>query len=440
MLVSVHKLSVSVLFLLIIGTVSAQSKVWDLEQCIDTALVNNKNLKINKNNIQINEELNKEAWANYLPKVNFNTDYKYYIEQPTQLVPMSMMGGPEDKFKEVQMGVPHNFTANVQLGMPIYNSQISGAVEKTKIASEIARLQYKKTEEQLYYEISNLYYNALVMEQQINFIDSNLVNTERLHKNMQLLHSQLMVKGTDVDKIALQISQLKTQRDVVKSKHIQVINALKFSMGISPEEPFSIKPEIPYQNGAEYMLTSTLDMQLIDTQNKLLNSEVLSLKKSRLPSVSLFGSYGLLGYGYDKKPNEFFDFYNMGVAGIQLSVPLFNGTVTQRKIKQKNLEIENNKIQRDLINEQNAMQIENARNTKFTASQSIDNTTKQIELSKKVYNQTMLQQKEGTASLTDVLMADNSLRETQQSYLTALVDYLKADLEIKKLTGNILNN
>ena len=245
MLVSVHKLSVSVLFLLIIGTVSAQSKVWDLEQCIDTALVNNKNLKINKNNIQINEELNKEARANYLPKVNFNTDYKYYIEQPTQLVPMSMMGGPEDKFKEVQMGVPHNFTANVQLGMPIYNSQISGAVEKTKIASEIARLQYKKTEEQLYYEISNLYYNALVMEQQINFIDSNLVNTERLHKNMQLLHSQLMVKGTDVDKIALQISQLKTQRDVVKSKHIQVINALKFSMGISPEEPFSINPEIP---------------------------------------------------------------------------------------------------------------------------------------------------------------------------------------------------
>ncbi len=78
--------------------------------------------------------------------------------------------------------------------MPIYNSQISGAVETTKIASEIARLQYKKTEEQLYYEISNLYYNALVMEQQINFIDSNLVNTERLHKNMQLLHSQLMVK------------------------------------------------------------------------------------------------------------------------------------------------------------------------------------------------------------------------------------------------------
>jgi len=38
-------------------------------------------------------------------------------------------------------------------------------------------------------------------------------------------------------------------------------------------------------------------------------------------------------------------------------------------------------------------------------------------------------------------LADNALREAQQAYLTSMVDYLKADLELKKLTGNIsINN
>jgi len=35
-------------------------------------------------------------------------------------------------------------------------------------------------------------------------------------------------------------------------------------------------------------------------------------------------------------------------------------------------------------------------------------------------------------------MADNALREAQQSYLSAVIETLKADLELKKLTGNIL--
>ena len=52
-----------------------------------------------------------------------------------------------------------------------------------------------------------------------------------------------------------------------------------------------------------------------------------------------------------------------------------------------------------------------------------------------MYAQTFLQQKQGTASLTDVLLADSALREAQQNYLSALVEYLKADLELKRLSG-----
>jgi hypothetical protein len=44
-------------------------------------------------------------------------------------------------------------------------------------------------------------------------------------------------------------------------------------------------------------------------------------------------------------PTPFLNFYPIGFAGIQLSYPLFNGTVTQRKINQKKIELKISELQ-----------------------------------------------------------------------------------------------
>jgi OMF family outer membrane factor len=49
----------------------------------------------------------------------------------------------------------------------------------------------------------------------------------------------------------------------------------------------------------------------------------------------------------------------------------------------------------------------------------------------------MVQLEQGIANLADVLLAENALRESQKSYLNSVIDYMKADLELKKITGNI---
>ncbi|MBP6302552.1 MAG: TolC family protein, partial [Bacteroidia bacterium] len=364
-----------------------------------------------------------------------------FTNLPYQLMPLSTFNptAPEGQFKEAQFGVPHNINANLQLSMPLYNPQIYGAIQTTKIASELTELQYQKTEEQIYFEISNLYYNAQILHHQIAFIDSNLINAERLLKNIQLLNELLLAKGTDVSKAKLQVSQLTTQKEKLSSKYEQVLNALKFAMGISMEQNLQIEANIQYQNANEYNPSSTLDIRIIKTQNRLLSSEINTLNKSRfLPSLNLIGTYGTTGFGYNGQRNSFLDFYPIGFAGIQFSYPLFNGIVTQRKLNQKRYELQNNELQFELNTEQNNMQVENAKLLKMVAKKSVESTTEQIELAKTIYEQTILQQKQGTASLTDVLLADNALREAQQTYLNAVIDYLKADLELKKLTGNIL--
>ncbi|MBK7805453.1 MAG: TolC family protein [Saprospiraceae bacterium] len=439
MLVSIHR-HILIMLLFLIGFETAQAQVWSLQQCIDTAQVYNKNLAMGRNNMSIAKEKEKETKANLIPKITANVDYKYFSNLPYQLLPLSTFNptAPEGQFKEAQFGVPHNINANLQLSMPLYNPQVYGAIKTTKIASELSGLQYQKTEEQIYFEIFNLYYNAQILHHQLGFIDSNLVNTTRLLKNMQLLNEQLLAKGTDVSKVKLQLAQLKTQKENINSKYTQILNGLKFAMGIATEQNLEIEPTIQYKDIAEYIPSSILDVRLIKTQNRLMMSELNALNKSRfLPSVNLFGTFGTTGFGYDQQPNDFLKFFPIGFAGVQLSYPLFNGTVTQRKINQKKLELQNNELQFGLLSEQNGMQIKNTQQQRLVAQMAVETTTEQIKLAKTIYDQTILQQKQGTASLQDVLLADYALREAQQTYLMAIFDYLKADLDLKKFTGNL---
>ena len=438
-LVNIHTLKWLLSFVMVmVITFQGQAQTWSLEQCIDTAQIHNKSLQIGRNNITIGEQKQKEATANLFPKVNVVGDYKYFTDLPYQLMSMSTFNptAPEGQFREAQFGVPHNMSAAIQVALPLYNPQIYGGIRTTKIAAEITELQYKKTEEQVFFEISNLYYNIQILQHQLAFVDSNIVNTAKLLENLQLLHQQLMIKGTDVKKVELQLEQLRTQKDIIANNAEQVLNALKLSMGKPSTLNIQVETDIQF-NINEYTNTTTVDLQLINSQNSLLNSELKTLKNSRLPTISLYGSYGQTGFGYDKKPNDFLKFFPSSFVGLQLSYPLFNGTVTYRKINQKKIEIQNSQLQISLATDQNNMLIENANRRRAVTQKTIANTLSQIDLARTVYEQTSLQQKEGTANLTDVLLADNTLREAQQNYLSAIVEYLKADLELKKLTGNI---
>ena len=439
-LVNIHPYRWWLSFVLVmVISFQGQAQTWSLEQCIDTAQVHNKNLQISRNNIAIGEQKQQEAISNLFPKVNLVGDYKYFIDLPYQLMPMSTFDptAPEGKFREAQFGVPHNISASIQVALPLYNPQLYGGIRTTKIAAEITELQYLKTEEQVFFEISNLYYNIQILQHQLAFVDSNIDNTAKLLENLQLLHQQLMIKGTDVKKVELQLEQLKTQKDLISNNIEQVMNALKFSMGITINENIQIETNIQFKSLIEYSNLPTVDLQLTTMQKRMLISELKTLKNSRLPSVSFYGSYVQTGFGYDKEPNDFLKFFPTNFVGVQLSYPLFNGTVTYRKMNQKKIEIQNSQLQISLVTDQNNMLIENTNRSRTVTQKTIANTLSQIDLARTVYEQSILQQKEGIANLTDVLLADNALREAQQNNLSAIIEYLKADLELKKLTGNI---
>ncbi len=91
-----------------------------------------------------------------------------------------------------------------------------------------------------------------------------------------------------------------------------------------------------------------------------------------------------------------------------------------------------------MLNDKNNVDRTNISYQLAVAEKNLKMINQQIRLAQTIYSKTLLQQKEGIATLTDVLLADNAVREAQQNYINALVALRRAELEYKKLTGNLL--
>lgn len=427
-----------VFFILIITSIQGFAQTLSLQQCIDTALVYNRNIKLAQQDGLIAKEKNHEAKSTLLPKIVGFADYRYYTDLPYQIMPQSAFGGPPDTYKEIQFGVPQNLSTNLQIALPLFNPAALSAIKSTRIASELSEIKKVKTDEDVVMEVSNAYYNAQILLNQLAFMDSNISNIKKLVQTTSLLNQQQLAKGTDVDRLKLQLEQITTQRSLVYSQHQQVLNVLKFMMGKQISDSLEVLLHETQIAVADFQPKTITDILLIDKMIEFSQSELSGLKNSRLPSLNAYGIYGTNGFG-TTGTNSFFNFHTIGYVGAQLTIPLFNGMMTQHKIDGKKIEVNKTIIQKEIVTEKATLDKVNAEMQFNIANANIATVKTQIELAKKIYDNTVLQNEQGMANITDLLLADNSLREAQQNYIVALVNLRKAELEYKRVTGNLIS-
>jgi OMF family outer membrane factor len=438
-LVSIHYLGVVIMIPVFLTAVSGNlnAQTVSLEEAVASALQYNRTLKLARADIDLAGEKRKEAAGNLLPKLNASADYRYFTELPYQLMPASVFGGPPGTYREVQFGVPQNLSANLQLSVPLFNPVAINTLKTLDIAGEIAGLQYELTEEEVVLNVTQTYYNAQILLSQLSFLDTNIINTEKLEKSVLLLYEQELAKRTDIERVRLQLNQLIAKKSFTRAQYKQVTSALEFLMGKPATDSLEVDPALFSVEEKVIDSEQTIELKLLEMKLQLNNSELKSLRLSRMPSMGAYAVYGTTGFG-NTGSNSFFDFYPVSFAGVQLSFPLFNGTVTNHRIKQKKIETSKTRIQQELASDRNNMEKINATRQFEAAEEQFNTTISQVELAEKIYLNTVLQNKQGVASLSDVLMSDTALREAQQNYTSSLISLFRADLELKRVTGNLL--
>ncbi len=433
------KLVITNVLILFLSSMNLYGQTWTLQQCIDSVYANNQRIAIANNSQKLSALKYKEVKSNLLPKLSINGEYKYFIELPYQLMPLSVFGGPEGQFKEAQFGVPHNINANVLLQVPIYSSGLMGNIYKLETAQKIVELEVQKTYDQIYFEVSNIYRNAQLLKSQLVFIDSTISNTERVKQNIALLAEQKVANQNDVKKLELKVSTLHSYHANLDVKLQQIYNVLQLLTGSA--STIEVEDNILMIDLMQYEDNGNKDIEIIQLQQEIINIDLKSMKQSKyIPEVGFVATYGTQGFGYDQSPNQFLNYYPIGYAGIRFTYPLFNGTVTNKKIDQKNLELENLKLKEELTKDAQQVEIENAVLQLENAFNNVTLSEQQVDLAQSIYEQEEKKHKQGLISVNDLMIAQNELIQNQQNYLQSIAEFLAADLELKKLTNNISNN
>ncbi len=415
------------------GQIFAQNNAKTLSECLRIAMDSNLSIAVAREGIAFSREKSKEASSSIRPKAFAAFDYRLYGNLPTQLLPADAFGGPSGVYKEAEFGVPHVLNLNVQANYPLYNPVARAAVSVARLATLTAELQVLKTREETAYAVSATYYQAQVAANQVLFLEGNIRNLSRLAENMRLLKEQLLAKGTDVDKIVLQRDLLFAQLTAAKAGYEQAVNALKFQMGWSPESVLVVPAE-PDSIAISAGSGAPADLLLLQQQQQTIRAETKTARAARLPVVSLYGFYGYNGFG-KAGDNSFFKEFPLSYIGMQASVPIYDGGLTRSKLNQKAIEQKRVSQQEQLLREKYDLDLRNAEINIRTNRQILVAQDGNIRLAERLFDQTQTQLREGVATIADVLQSENSLREAQNNYLSALVKLRVSELERLRAAG-----
>lgn len=432
------------LFLAVVfGKLQAQETL-TLQQAIKFALENKAEAKTSKLEVENAESIINETRSAALPQLNAVGDINYNPILQKSPLPAEIFGGEPGEVLMVSFGQKWQSTATLALNQQLFNQTVFTGLKAAKSTREFYQINQTLTEEQLIEKVANGYYDVYTTRLQLATLDNNLNNTTKTQGVISGLVENGLAKQIDLDRIVVAIKNLQAQRQQLISALDLKENALKFIIGMNieteielPEESFDIKL-------AQYSDTSNInrrtEIQLLEKQSEMLELNKKAKLSEYYPSLALTANYGYLGFGNSFpifSKDKGVQWSNFSGIGLSLSVPIFNGGATKARVQQAEIdiqkarfELEDTKLALSLANENAKTQI---KNTLITINSNREN----VDLAKKVLEDTENNYKNGLATLTDLLDAETAYADAQNNLNTSLLDYKIAEIQLIKANGEL---
>lgn len=213
---------------------AAGSAVYTLEQCRSLALANNKQLMIARQSMDKAHYQNKEAFAAYLPALDFAGGYMYNqkelsIFSKDQLLPIKT-------FNPVTNSYDFNLVTNPATGQPIKTP------DGQYIPSQVTLIP----KESMTYDIHNVFFGAVTLTQPV-YMGGKIVAMNRLTKYAEELAQQMHLSEAEnvvyaVDAAYWQVVSLKNKRDLAVA-YVNLLDSLDRNVRLMEQQGVATKSD-----------------------------------------------------------------------------------------------------------------------------------------------------------------------------------------------------
>lgn len=435
--------------LMITALSRAQTVTLGLKDALNYALQHSIDLRSEALDVANGEYQIAETRAQALPQVSASGSLTDQYKKQRFILDGALAGQPGETVA-LETGTTWSANASLNVNQTIYDQSVFTALKASRATQDFYKLSYDLAEEQIIELVANSYYQVLVQRQKLEVIDSNLINSQKTYDIINNLLQNGLARKIDLDRTAVGISNLKTQRRQLLNGIELLENQLKFYMGM-PLETEIVLPDAEFDDieiraemfdlGPESIFTNRLAYKVLEKQADLLHFQKEAYKAQYYPTLSFNGNYSIMGVsdqfvlfrGEDRGANWF----GFGSIGLSLRVPIYNGGATRARLDQAEISIQQNALQMKNAVQQLKLADTNARSQLYNTQLTLENQEENVDLARQVYENTENNYHNGLATLTDLLDAQNTLTQARNNYASSLLDYRLAEIQLIKSQGNL---
>lgn len=431
-------------FLALGMAVLAQGQSFTLEEAVEYGLENRNELQNAEFDTYIAEQQVREILASGYPQLNGNASGQWNYRVQQFLLPNALLTGNPDAtgFQALAAGTPISGSVGAQLDQLLFDGTFFIGLQAARTFVDVSKTQRASTAEKLKFDITSAYYQALVAEQQISLLQTNIDRLKTLYDETKALFGEGFVEKLDVERLEVNYNNLLLELNKVNRMVALSKNLLKFQMGMpvsmevnlaSTMEDIENTP-IEALGGDDFSYDKRLDYNLVNQQIDLEKYNTRRYRAGFMPSAYLFGSYNYAFNGDFKSEAEWVGF-DIGALGIRINVPIFDGFRKSALIQQSKLTIK--KLDNTKLRLEQAIDLElsNTQTELTNASNNLEALQKNADLAQKVYNVSTIKYKEGVGSSLEVNDASTQLKTAQTNYLNGLLQYYIAKISFDKARG-----
>jgi len=454
------------IFLLANGVAEAQTRnEFSAKQAVDYGLKNAVQVKNALIDIKIQQQTNREITAAAFPQINGSINTTHYYNIAVQTLPnfispsvyqvlqdQGVKDGsgnpitqPANGFGNInaQFGVPWTASGGVDVSQLLFDGQVFVGLQARTAAMDLATKSAEVTAEQIKANIYKIYYQLVVGNSQLASLQANIDRFEKLMKDTKEIYKNGFAEKLDIDKIVVQLNNLKTEKQKV-TQQLEAGNAgLKFLINMPQKEELVLTDSLTEDElksnilDESYNYNDRKEIQLLTLSSKLNGYNIKRYNLSRIPTVAAFGSYS------KNAQRNSFNFFNKGdwfttsLIGLKISVPIFDGFARRAKIESARLTLQKSNNSLEQAKQSMDYDVIQARIKFKSALLTADVQKQNIQLAEDVFNTTRKKYDQGLGSNQEIYTAQTELKVAQTNYYSALYDAITAKVDYLKAVGKL---
>lgn len=462
-----HQLLTALLICLLINqaTNAQVTNSFSVKQTVDYGIKNAVQVKNALLDIKIQQQTNRGITAMALPQLTGSISTTHFFNVAVQTLPNFISpstyqvlidqgvkdgNGNPIKFPaggfgniNAQFGVPWTASAGFDLNQILFDGQVFVGLQARSAAMDLARKTADVTTEQIKANIYKVYWQLVVGKSQLGSIDANIERFEKLLHETSEIYKNGFAEKLDVDKVTVQLNNLKTEKIKITQQLSSGNAALKFLINMPQKDELVLSDTLNEATlksdilDDAYNYQDRKEIQLLNTAIELNGYNVKRYQLSRIPTISAFGTYTKnaqrLKFDFLQKGDWFTNSY----AGVKMIVPIFDGFARRSKIENAKLELEKSKNTLEQANASMDYEVLNAKNKLTTAILTIDNQKQNTGLAEEVFVVTEKKYQQGLGSNQEIYNAQTELKVAQNNYYSALYDGIVAKVDYLKAIGKL---